>query len=166
MVLAEPQDLALDNTAWDIFLLLPQGSLVSSNENSSSGFSNHCSRQFLLEWTQTYGTHPKHSPSVSMSCLKPFSDLSGVHLALIKTSTLKSWKKSNIVFSRARIKATTQNFCSILKSSPVQHPACGVHDHRSCICLMPHGYREKTRECTGECRSWSKQEQEGTSDQE
>ena len=29
-------------------------------------------------------------------------------------------KKSNLVFNRARMKATSQSFCSILKSSPVQ----------------------------------------------
>lgn len=31
------------------------------------------------------------------------------------------WKKSHLVISRARIRATAQSFCSTLKSSPVQH---------------------------------------------
>lgn len=35
-------------------------------------------------------------------------------------------EKACLVFSSARIKATARGFCSILKHTPDQHPACGL----------------------------------------
>lgn len=86
------------------------------------------------------------------------------------------WKKSNHVFSRAKIKAIAQNFCSTLKSNTVQHltssacvpsciPLCGVSvamDHGPCSYLRPHDCKEGTGEHSGDRWPWSKREQ-GTS---
>lgn len=44
----------------------------------------------------------------------------------VKLRGFPPWRKSNLVFSRARIKATAYSFCCIVKYSSVQHPVCGV----------------------------------------
>lgn len=44
----------------------------------------------------------------------------------LKLRGFPPWRKSNLVFSRGRIKAAAYNFCSIVKYSSVQHPVCRV----------------------------------------
>ena len=41
----------------------------------------------------------------------------------VPSTSVWPWKKFNVVFSRPRLKATSQSLCSILKYSPIQHPA-------------------------------------------
>lgn len=42
-------------------------------------------------------------------------------------SSASPWKQSDLVFSRARVKATAQTFCSTPKSRPAQHPVGAIH---------------------------------------
>lgn len=93
-------------------------------------------------------------------------------LSKVSFLSILPWKKSNLMFSRARIKATANSFCSILKYSPILNlaslaciPSCSsqlwvrVAGPWPCSCLKLHGYWERRGEHIGECGSQSKRGQ-------